>query len=107
MPEPDPPPARDETPRQRLRSLLCDEPLSARELSRDAGLAEREVLEHLSHLARSLQAEGSQLEVTPARCKGCGFAFEPRVERARPGRCPVCRGERIEAARFRISSGQR
>jgi predicted Zn-ribbon and HTH transcriptional regulator len=107
MAEPDPPPVRDETPRQRLRSLLCDAPLSARELSRDAGLAERDVLEHLSHLVRSLQAEGCELEVTPARCKQCGFRFEPRVQRARPGRCPECRSERIEAARFRIASGPR
>jgi len=100
--DPKPPPARSETARVRLREALAPEPQSARELSQAASLSEKEVLEHLPHVARSLAAEGRELGILPARCKGCAFHFEAEVSRARPSRCPKCKSERIEAARFSL-----
>jgi predicted Zn-ribbon and HTH transcriptional regulator len=103
MTEPKAPPPRSKTARARLRGALSAEPLSARELSQQVGLSEKEVLEHLVHVARSLEAEGNALHILPARCKSCGFAFEADLARARPSRCPKCKAERIEAARFGLS----
>ena len=96
------PPNRTETARQRLRDALSAAPLTARELSQKAGLAEKEVIEHLSHLAQSLAHSPTPLGIVPARCRACGFLFEARPERARPGRCPKCKHERIQAARFGV-----
>ena len=100
--EPRPPAQRSETARARLRDVLGPEPQSARELSQRASLSEKEVLEHLPHLARSLAAEDRELGILPARCKSCSFHFEPDLSRARPSRCPKCKSERIEAARFSL-----
>jgi len=104
MTEPKPPPARADTARTRLREALSDEPLSARELSQRVGLSEKEVLEHLLHVARSLSTEGRSLDILPARCKSCSFHFEADLARARPSRCPNCKAERIEAARFSVGA---
>ncbi len=100
--DPKPPPARTETARARLLAAIAAEPQSARELSQRVGLSEKEILEHLPHLARSLAAAGRTLGILPARCKSCGFHFEPQLARARPSRCPDCKSERIEAARFAL-----
>jgi predicted Zn-ribbon and HTH transcriptional regulator len=99
---PRPPPARSETARARLRDALSAEPQSARELSQRASLSEKEILEHLPHIARSLAADGRALDILPARCKSCSFHFERELQRARPSRCPKCKSERIEAARFSL-----
>jgi len=100
--DPKPPPARTETARARLLDALTPEPQCARELSQRASLSEKEILEHLPHLARSLAAAVRTLGIQPARCKSCGFHFEPQLSRARPSRCPKCKSERIEAARFSL-----
>lgn len=100
--DPKPPPERSETARARLRDVLAPEPQSARELSQRASLSDKEVIEHLKHLAQSLAAEGQKLGILPARCKRCGFHFEAELARARPSRCPQCKSERIEAARFSL-----
>jgi predicted Zn-ribbon and HTH transcriptional regulator len=102
MSDPKPPPVRTETARARLLDALSSEPLSARELSQRASLSEKEILEHLPHVVRSLTAQGSGLGILPARCKGCSFHFEAELSRARPSRCPKCKSERIEAARFSL-----
>ena len=95
-------PERHETGRQALRAVLGPTPASVKELSALAGLREREVVEHLEHLQRSLEAEGKKLVVMPARCLACGFAFRDRDRLKRPSRCPDCRSERIEPPRFGI-----
>lgn len=76
-------------------------------LSAAVGIAEREVAEHLEHIARSLKRQGRRLEVLPARCLECGFVFRKRERLTRPGRCPVCGGERIGAPAFSLSRTSR
>lgn len=102
MTEPKAPPERSATARARLREALSDAPLSARELSQRVGLSDKEVLDHLAHVARTLATEGRALDILPARCKSCGYHFEADLARARPSRCPECKAERIEAARFSV-----
>ena len=96
-------PARGETIRRGIRAALERAPATARTLSREVGISERDVAGHLEHLRRSLRGEGRRLEVEPARCLACGFRFEKRARTTRPGRCPRCGGERISLPVFRIA----
>lgn len=97
------PRARGETVRQALRAALERDTWTARELSAEVSIREREVAAHLEHLARSLPREGAELVVEPARCVACDFAFRKRDRLAAPSRCPKCRSERIEPPRFRVA----
>ena len=91
------------TVRQDLRRVLRTGAWTLRDLSRELGVRERELPDHLAHLARTLAAHGESLTVEPPRCLGCGFGFEGREGRyKRPGRCPECRGRRISLPRFGI-----
>ena len=94
--------ARKETVRQRLRAILEEESLSARELSGMVGVPEREVYGHLEHLRLSLRGSGRELAVAPARCRQCGFLFRKRDRLGKPGRCPQCRQTSIAEPLFRI-----
>ena len=96
------PGARRETIRDALRRALAEGPKTLRELSADVGVSEREIPEHLEHLARSLHAEGTRLSIEPARCRKCGFEFREKVQLTRPGKCPRCRATRIAAPRAAI-----
>jgi predicted Zn-ribbon and HTH transcriptional regulator len=90
------PPERTRTDRDALREALAGgEPLTVRELSQLAGLAEDAVIRHLEHLGRTVKAEGGKLVLEPPECLGCGFVFTGRTRAARPGKCPECRGTRI------------
>ncbi len=94
------PKARLETARQALRHALSAEPRTARELSGMTSFSEKDVVAHLEHLERSLEAEGTPLSILPARCFRCGFEFRARERFRRPGRCPECKSERVQPPRF-------
>ena len=83
--------------------VLSGDPLTAKELSQLAGLSEREVYDHLSHLQKSLKSKRQRLLVTPALCLECDFKFKKRERLSRPGRCPVCRSARISLPRFSLA----
>ena len=103
-PKPAPIPSpRDDTLRQSMSDLLRLQPLTAREISEQVGVAEREVYAHLEHLRQSLHRGGMTLQVLPAACRGCGFVFSKRERLKRPGRCPLCHGESISQPRFLIA----
>lgn len=96
-----------ETPRQAIRRLLAAGAHTAYELSALVGLREKDVAPHVEHLARSLRHGDEQLEVDPARCLDCGYAFRDRRKLARPSACPKCRGQHLAAPTFRIERGSR
>jgi predicted Zn-ribbon and HTH transcriptional regulator len=57
--------------------------------------------EDLHHINRSVRAAGRRLDIEPARCLGCGFAF--RNDKFHPpGRCPKCRDHRVSGPFFSI-----
>ena len=91
-----------ETIRQKIVRLIEGRELTARDISGEAGIREREDYEHLDHIARSLKAHGKCLEILPSECLGCGFVFENRSRFTRPGRCPRCRSTRIGYPAYRI-----
>nr|WP_225938043.1 transcriptional regulator [Myxococcus sp. RHSTA-1-4] len=78
--------------------------LTAKDLSTLVGISEKDVADHLTHLERSLKAQGLRLEVLPASCIRCGFTFKERKRLTRPGACPECRSTRIDPPAFRVSS---
>ena len=88
------------TVRQAIRDALRDEALTALEISERVGVREREVIDHLEHLRRSLARGGERLVIEPALCQECEFGFRKRERFSRPGRCPRCGSERIRAPRF-------
>jgi predicted Zn-ribbon and HTH transcriptional regulator len=97
------PPERSATIPSLIREALSAEPKTARDLSQELGVSEREVLRHLQHLERSLKDDQARLVVEPPACLACGFVFRKRERLDRPSRCPVCRSERLSSARFRVA----
>ncbi len=94
------------TIRQRMMELLRrPEGGDVREHSQALHLPEREVYDHLGHLARSLKSQGMRLEVEPARCLDCGFVFRKRTKLTPPGHCPQCRRSHLQRPRYRIVAG--
>ena len=90
------------TIRQQIIELLSDEQMDARELSRAVGIKEKEVYEHLTHIARSVAAKGSKLTIRPSECLKCGYVFKDRRRFTRPGRCPRCRESHLTSPVYRI-----
>lgn len=81
--------------------------LTAREISQAVGIKEKDVLDHLPHIARSIAAhegEGSRFAVEPSQCLECGFVFRKRDRLKTPSKCPVCRSEEITETRFGVIS---
>ncbi len=91
-----------DTLRHVIAVLLAEKTLSARDISEEVRISEKEVLEHLEHIRAALHARGERLVVTPAVCKRCGFEFRKRERLKKPGRCPVCQGEQIEPPLFSV-----
>ena len=92
---------RQDTLRHEIVSLLTEESLTAREISEQVGIQEKEVLEHLEHVRIALHGG---LMVDPALCMGCGFSFRKRERLKGPGRCPICHSEHIADPRFSVKS---
>ncbi len=91
------------TLRQKIKILLSEAEMSAREISGKMGISEKDVYAHLSHIARSVASQDKKIVITPASCLACGFVFEDRKRFTRPGRCPHCKKSHIQSPRFRIS----
>jgi predicted Zn-ribbon and HTH transcriptional regulator len=90
------------TIRQQIIALLTEAEMDARELSREVGIKEKEVYEHLAHIERSAAARGSKLVIRPSECLGCGYVFKDRRRLTRPGRCPRCRKLHLTNPTYRI-----
>jgi len=98
--EPTIPVERQETIRQKIVSLLKDKTLTVKDISFYAMIPLKDVCEHLEHIQKNKR--DYRLDMTPARCKKCGFVFKKRDKLATPGKCPVCRGSLIEEPLFSI-----
>jgi predicted Zn-ribbon and HTH transcriptional regulator len=92
-----------QTIRQQMVTVLSEGPHSARDLSKILHIREKEVHDHLNHIARSLSPRKKALVTVPYGCLKCGYVFENRKRFTRPSRCPKCRGERIEEPVFQIA----
>ena len=81
------------TRRRELREALA-RPRTVSSLARELGLRRDDVEADLRHAIRSARAAGERVEIEPARCRQCGFVFDPE-KLSKPGKCPACRGTRI------------
>ncbi|MFB0508176.1 MAG: transcriptional regulator [Thermodesulfobacteriota bacterium] len=91
-----------QTIRKQMIFLLNKAEMNARDLSRAMGIREKEVYEHLSHIARSVAAQGKKLSIRPFRCLECGYVFLDRQRFTRPGRCPGCKRSHIQEATYQV-----
>lgn len=92
-----------ETARRRLLRWLDQGEHDFETLRAALDLGAHELEAELRHVERTLRAAGRRLVVEPPVCRDCGFDFPGRVRRHLhpPGRCPKCRGQRIDPPRFR------
>ena len=88
------------TIRQTMVIILERQELSARALTEVLALTPGEVESHLAHVQRSLK---NRLGVMPARCRDCGYLFKKRTRLDAPGRCPACRGQRVDGPWFKVT----
>ena len=93
---------RHETIRQNIVSILEGKTLSAKDISADVKVSEKEVYEHLEHIQRTMNKRGNSLIITPAECKKCGFVFRKRDRLTKPGKCPVCKNGLIQEPLFSV-----
>ena len=91
-----------ETIRRQIVTLLAQQAMTAIEISQTVGISEKDVYKHLSHVQKSVAAQGRRLSTIPSSCLACGFTFTDRRRFTRPGRCPRCRRSRIDHPLFRI-----
>ncbi|HSM89155.1 MAG TPA: transcriptional regulator, partial [Desulfobacterales bacterium] len=77
--------------------------MDARELSRELGIKEKEVYDHLVHVERSAAATSATFILTPSQCLLCGYVFEDRRRLTRPSRCPKCKRSKLQSPSFRIA----
>ena len=91
-----------QTIRQQIIDLLLSEELTIRDISQAAGIPEKEVVDHLGHIKRSVRSQGRRLVERPYECISCGFVFDKRTRFSKPGRCPSCRNSHIQTARYHI-----
>jgi len=93
----------EKTVREEIINLLIEtkDGLTAKEICNALALdprREREIYEHMAAIAKIVKRKGLELLMAPPRCKNCGFEFE----KPKASKCPKCKSERIEPARFLI-----
>jgi predicted Zn-ribbon and HTH transcriptional regulator len=101
--EPFVPQEKHDTFRQEIISVLTERSLSAREISAEVGISEKEVVDHLGHIRIAVRKSKERLMIIPAECKKCGFRFKKRERLNKPGKCPICRSQQIQEPLFSIS----
>ncbi|MFC1579688.1 transcriptional regulator [Thermodesulfobacteriota bacterium] len=92
-----------ETIRQQMIGLLSEQSMTGRELSKALGIREREVYDHLTHIARSAASLGKRLTILPFQCMACGYTFKERRRFTPPGRCPQCKKGHVERPAYVIT----
>ena len=86
---------------EEIINLLQREELTAREICHKLDIdprREREIYEVLKRVARVVRKKGKTLMMSPPRCRKCGF----EMDRLKASKCPRCKSEWIEPARFKI-----
>ena len=66
------------------------------------GISEKDIPEHIQHVAKTLRSRGGRLKVVPPECIQCGYTFDERHKLSQPSRCPTCKSERIHPPQFAL-----
>jgi hypothetical protein len=91
------------TIRKKIIEHLMETPSTCEEISQLLRIKEKEVYDHLFHIDKTVKANGKRLKVIPYYCVKCGYIFKNRKQFSKPGRCPVCKNQRIGEAVFEIT----
>ena len=92
------------TVREKIVLLLkrSEKPLTAKEIKEILGIEkEKEVYEHLNHIAKSSKHKEYELIVFLPYCRDCNYVFKLDIIK-KPSRCPRCKSENIEPPKFLI-----
>ncbi|MDA8139636.1 MAG: transcriptional regulator [Desulfobacteraceae bacterium] len=92
-----------QTLRQQIIRLLQEKALDTLALSQALAVREKEIHDHLPHIAKSVAGRGGRLAMQPAHCEGCGFKFKERRRLSPPSRCPRCKSNRILGPWYRVT----
>ncbi|HEY0548890.1 MAG TPA: transcriptional regulator [Verrucomicrobiae bacterium] len=76
--------------RRDLVPLLLDKKMTLSEIARTVREKPKDVIEALTHLAKSSRHGDYELVMDPAECRKCGFEFGTD-KFSKPGKCPQCR----------------
>ena len=89
------------TTRERIADRLRRAPATPSALSEAFEVTPGSALEHVRHVARSLDGADEELLVRPPACRDCGFDdFDDRLNV--PSRCPECRSENVAEPAFTV-----
>ena len=97
------PSERRKTIRQQIISLLDGNALTAKDISADIRISEKEVYEHLEHIRKTVNKAEHRFSIQAPVCRKCGFTFRKRDKLRKPGKCPVCRSEIIQEPLFSVA----
>lgn len=92
----------NQTIRQQIISILQEAAFTAKEISGQVSIPEKEVYDHLQHIKKALPHSNMILKITPSQCRQCEFRFTKREKLKKPGKCPICKGSYIEEPLFSI-----
>ncbi len=92
----------EKTVRQQIIALLREGNQGIRDLSQQLGKREKEIIDHLPDVKRSIKNQEGRLIVIPARCMLCGYEFRKRKRLSSPGKCPLCKSSHIQDPLFRV-----
>ncbi len=90
------------TIRKQMMHLLSENRYRAKEISQALGIPEKEVSDHLRHIALTVGRLGRKLSIEPAMCLSCEYLFRDRKRLSKPGKCPRCKGQHIREPRYHI-----
>jgi len=85
-----------------VKLLRVSGSVAIRQISQSVHISEKEALGHLEHIRKTYKDEFVML---PSECTKCGFTFEDRNRLKKPGKCPKCRGERIDEPAYTLRAG--
>lgn len=89
------------TTRQRIVDRLREEPMAAGAIAGEFEIRTDAALDHVEHIAQSLEPTDETLLVAPPECEECGFdEFDHLINR--PGRCPECKSESVAEPAFTV-----
>ena len=96
------------TKREDIRDILLHsvsgvspDHIAKRISTREDTVSDREVIEHIEHIRKSLNNESKLLTGQPPKCQECGFEDFRKVINI-PSKCPKCRSRRLLQPRFKI-----
>ncbi len=92
------------TTREKIFLLLkySEDPLTAKDIMKALDIKkEKEVYDHIYHLAKSSKRKKYVVILFPPKCENCGYIFTVDTPK-KPSKCPVCKSERIIPPKFLI-----